>query len=172
MNIVIVPFAGVNPTYIDNLADDLLVFDCQIECVDFQNVPKQAYNTKRKQFLADTILHFVKQFPGGKVIGVMNQDIYRYVLEFVRGVADLPGRAALISIIRLLEDGNHDLMRERINKLAIHELAHTRGYEHCSDPSCVMYACDNLQQFDNMKKAICPRCLEKYAKSAYVNMNF
>ena len=54
--------------------------------------------------------------------GVTSHDLYVEGLNFVFGLADNPGKAALISLYRLHAGGEEPLFRARAVKEAVHEL--------------------------------------------------
>ncbi|MDH5377779.1 MAG: hypothetical protein OEX00_05620 [Gammaproteobacteria bacterium] len=136
----LVPFNGVSPRLVDQIACDLEGMGYDIRIEQTQIPLTKAFNSRRKQYSADPILNFVRRFSGQRVLGIMFDDIYRYVLDYVNGMADLPGRAALVSTCRLGEEqGDNPLVRKRLLELSLHELGHTFGLEHCPTPRCAMY---------------------------------
>ena len=50
--------------------------------------------------------------------------------------------------------------RARALKEAMHELGHTFGLGHCTDPGCVMWFSSSLAETDRKGAAYCPRCTQ------------
>jgi archaemetzincin len=47
---------------------------------------------------------------------------------------------------------------DRAVKVALHELGHAAGLEHCADPVCVMYPARDIADLDRKDKHFCARC--------------
>jgi archaemetzincin len=87
-------------------------------------------------------------------------------LNFVFGEARCPGKAALISLHRLRPefDGrkpNDELLIERTEKEAVHELGHTLGLRHCANPFCVMHFSNSIFDTDRKQSLFCSKCQTK-----------
>jgi archaemetzincin len=91
-------------------------------------------------------------------LGVTDVDLYCEGLNFVFGIAESPGRAAVISTARLRAAANEALFRERVLKEAMHELGHTLGLGHCDDARCVMYFSNTLADTDRKGSRFCRNC--------------
>ncbi len=68
--------------------------------------------------------------PGGKVLGVTDQDLFIPILTYVFGEAQLEGAAAVVSTARLAVDVDlfgRRVLAERLAKEAVHELGHCFG---------------------------------------------
>jgi Peptidase family M54 len=72
-------------------------------------------------------------------------------LNFVFGIAQSRGRAAVISLCRLGLGADPPLRRERVLKEAVHELGHTLGLNHCPDAKCVMHFSNSLADTDRIR---------------------
>lgn len=77
--------------------------------------------------------------------------------HFVFGIAS-PGGACVVSTARLAIGADDALFRARLLKEAVHELGHTLGLEHCTDPGCVMHFSNSLADTDRKGAACCRRC--------------
>ncbi|MCD6216908.1 hypothetical protein J7L05_03480 [bacterium] len=107
-----------------------------------------------------------------RLIALTNEDIYAEGYNFIFGQAAMGGLIGLVSLNRLkpasdggeLIDAQHrEIYHERIRKLVRHELGHTFGLTHCSNPECVMAFHDSLATLDSGGEFFCDKCLEKLA---------
>ncbi|MCS7252832.1 MAG: archaemetzincin family Zn-dependent metalloprotease [Armatimonadota bacterium] len=123
-----------------------------------------AFVRRRNQHLADTILKSLPAPEGdSRLIGVVDVDIYSGSLNFVFGIAELPGKRALVSTYRLqLGNVPHELLVERLTKEIVHELGHTFGLRHCSNKRCVMCFSNSIMDTDYKSARLCEICFEKY----------
>jgi archaemetzincin len=102
--------------------------------------------------------------PGAsKVLGVTSVDLFVPVLTFVFGEAQLDGKAAVVSAHRLRNEAyglppDEAVFLERLDKEALHELGHTYGLVHCTNPNCVMRSSTYVEEIDLKAADFCPPC--------------
>jgi DNA polymerase-4 len=96
---------------------------------------------------------------------VTEHDLYAGGLNFVFGLAECPGRAALISLYRLGQEAGEALFRERALKEALHELGHSLSLGHCPDSCCVMHFSNCLADTDRKGSEPCARCTRALARA-------
>ncbi|MEM2866200.1 MAG: archaemetzincin family Zn-dependent metalloprotease [Candidatus Hadarchaeales archaeon] len=126
-------------------------------------VPQQAYRKSRGQYEASSFLREVLKQCEGRVLALTGVDLYAPGLNFVFGLAECPGRGALVSVCRLdprfyRERGGGNLLQERLVKEAVHELGHTLGLGHCARRSCVMSFSNSILEVDAKGRAFCREC--------------
>jgi len=139
---------------------------------DSMPLPKEAYDEDRQQHRSNTILikihaHAEKAKGSDRTLGIVDTDIYMPPLNFVFGEAESPGPAALISLWRLRpgfygKKPDAQLLVERGTKEAVHELGHTMGLNHCSNPFCVMYFSNSIFETDRKQSLFCSKCHLKF----------
>jgi archaemetzincin len=99
--------------------------------------------------------------PRGGVLAVTEADLYANDLNFVLGMAQSPGRTAVISLYRLAWETDQETRRMRALKEAVHELGHTLGLAHCPDAGCVMHFSNTLVDTDRKSHRLCAMCERK-----------
>ncbi|MFQ6077517.1 MAG: archaemetzincin family Zn-dependent metalloprotease [Thermodesulfobacteriota bacterium] len=169
--IVIVPVGKVNGRILEDLQDSIAkVFEKEVCVGQPLNSPDYAYDGTRKQYFSSAILLKLKGIErgmGDRVLGVVDFDLYVPSLNFVFGEADLENRVAIISLCRLKPEfyglsGDRDRFKERVLKEGIHELGHTYGLGHCSNPLCVMHFSNSLLDTDIKKASLCRPCERRF----------
>jgi archaemetzincin len=171
MRISLLRADNVDPAIAERLRDELNATFQERECTLLDEtlmIPKGAFDRARKQYRSDVILESVdervkRQAASERILGVVDVDIFVPSLSFVFGEAKCPGRAALISLFRLRSEfygrrQDREVFLERVEKEAVHEIGHTLGLEHCSNPFCVMHFSDSIFDTDRKQGFFCSRC--------------
>ena len=171
MEIDLQPVGEINHGILLQLKDRLhSVFGCPVVIGDPIAVPQEAFSPARKQYISDIFLETLK--PCKKthtyVLGITDVDLYTQGLNFVFGQADVEGGVSIISLHLLRQElyglpANNDLLIERAQKEAVHELGHNLGMGHCDDGTCVMHFSNSLIDTDVKKPYFCNRCQPKLA---------
>ena len=159
LEILILPFKGTAKNDLKHLIQDLVAVGMQVSVLPEIMIPTHAYNPRRYQYNANVLLHCTTEVSHRMpVLGVTDVDLYVEGLNFVFGLAESPGRAAVISLHRLRSEADAVLFHERAVKEAVHELGHTFGLRHCDNPGCVMHFSNSLEDTDRKGKTYCPQC--------------
>ncbi len=136
--------------------------------------PTPAFDPKRQQYLASTLLDLVLDHPaegGAKRVGVTHVDLFLPVFTHLFGYAQLGGSAGVVSLYRLRPEFTGDpaspaLTLDRLHKELLHELGHTFGLVHCLAPWCVMHPSRLPEEVDLKDAAYCTTCQEAVMKGA------
>ncbi len=121
--------------------------------------------TLRQQWLANVLLsHLVVPSDFDRVVGITHVDLVVPSFNFVFGVAEFGGKRALISTARLI-DHDAEVTELRALKEILHELGHTLGLPHCSNPKCVAAFSNTLADTDRKGPNFCPECYQRLMMS-------
>jgi archaemetzincin len=157
--VIVVPMDGPPASEVVQLVVDLQREDLHAMLVDPVALPASAYDRARGQYRGERLLAAARELDGRRVLGVTARDIYAEGLNFAFGIADSPGRAAVISLFRLGIGADGVTLRARAVKEAVHELGHTLGLRHCPNPRCVMHFSNSLADTDRKTGRLCESCL-------------
>jgi len=146
-----------------DLSESYYVQSLRCRVGDALPTPRYAFDPCRTQYSAEAIVEELHPEKAERMLGVVDLDLYVPQLSFVFGLADLPGRRAVIALPRLREGfyggrDNEALFLARAVKEAVHELGHTCGLGHCSNRRFVMTFSNFLVDTDHKDQAFCPVC--------------
>jgi archaemetzincin len=170
--IVLVPLPGSAEADLPRLADLLgEVFLAPVAVEQAWRTMRFAFDTSRGQYSSRAVLAALLRREGAageRILGVTGLDLFMPVLTFVFGEAQLRGQAAVVSTCRLAPTfyglaADRELLQERLQKEAVHELGHTYGLLHCADTRCVMRRSTYVEELDSKDVGFCTRCLGQIA---------
>jgi len=130
-----------------------------VELLTAIDLPDEAYYSPRNRYRADSLLNFLSARTKTEhvVIGLTSKDISCTKDEYedwgIMGYGYTPGNACVASTFRL----NKSNLLEQLFKVAIHELGHTQGLDHCPDKSCFMRDAEG-KNTTNEEKDFCQKC--------------
>ena len=134
------PFGDIPDSYVSDVYKQASQIIPGIIINEAIPLPKSAYYAARNRYRADSLVNFLERAtPDGQVtIGLTIKDISctdpRSPDWGVFGLSNLPGKACVASTYRLRGEN----IMDQFFKVAIHELGHTQGLDHCPDPACIM----------------------------------
>ena len=174
MKITIQPLGFVNQKVLKFLREKLSEVFGDVVLLNPVEIPRNCYNSKRKQYLSTCILLGLQV--SSITLTVIEHDIYAGNLNFVFGEAELNGKRAIISLYRLKPElygqKNGFLFKIRALKEAMHELGHVFGLRHCESRKCVMYFSNSIVDTDLKDWRYCEDCLNVLAsKNIHVNLD-
>ncbi|WP_052572674.1 archaemetzincin [Haloferula sp. BvORR071] len=145
-------------------------FGLGVELLPALPLPKEAWYEPRERYRAEKLLtHLDAKAPAAHtvVIGITEKDISTTKDEHedwgIFGLGDLVGRACVVSTFRLSARGADEAkLRERLRKVAIHEVGHVAGLPHCPQAGCVMRDAESsIATVDEENGEFCPDCKER-----------
>lgn len=160
------------------------IFHVQCRILPVRLDPQFALHPERRQYHSSQILQRMQSFlsansslpdssrldllplDSSRLLAVAAVDLYIPILTFVFGEAQLGGQCAVISSYRLREEfyglpGDRELLRQRLEKEAVHELGHTLNLTHCDDYRCAMAPSHAVEWIDLKGSALCASCRER-----------
>ena len=164
--IVISPIGEIEPGLCQQIQTHVeRIFGSQTELVSLLSDVDFALHPQRRQFNSTVILaKLAEMMPAhtGKVIAITQLDLFIPILTYVYGEAQLGGKAAIISLFRLLEGFTYQSanpsIEQRAIKEAVHELGHTFNLRHCPEKTCIMHYCRSIRDVDRKSDQLCRHC--------------
>jgi archaemetzincin len=170
-SIHLVPLGEIRDEYLRILAESIEdQFGLPVTVTCNHGLPDYALDPVRQQYNSNLILKRLLDDEASpdavKILGVTDVDLFNPIFSFVFGEAQFKGKCAVVSSYRLRGNPEHTLppgcppLLNRLEKEVIHELGHTFGLRHCSDPDCVMKYSVGLACADRKFSFFCPACRE------------
>ncbi len=167
--IALMPVGGVKKSvgeYIGKSIEEAMPRACHL--IKGRPLPADAFNAKRKQYAARTILQRLMVPVGAeRVIGVVDEDLFAPGSDFVFGDAEESTRRAVIGLARL-RDEDESVFLSRAAKVALHQLGRTYGLEICTTPHCAMTYAKTIAELDNRHEEFCPKCKRRIFGSGFL----
>jgi archaemetzincin len=168
--VALLPFGEV-PADELRFLDELMgaAFGADTLVLDALETPRHAYSVSRAQYDADLLLdELFAKLPDRcmRIVGVTQADLYVSGRTFVFGYAHLSDGVSVYSSARFREEfygRRRDLGRQRarVCRAVIHEMGHTFGNPHCTDPRCVMHPVTHIETLDALAPWYCESCHER-----------
>lgn len=141
----------------------------QVEMLPGMTIPGESFNPQRRQYSSPALLETLAAKAdgstggAGKIIGVIDEDLFSPIFTFVFGEAQKDQAAAIVSMKRLRQEfyglpRDWRLLELRIFKEMVHEIGHLFGLTHCGNENCVMFRSTNVRSLDKKGSGFCGEC--------------
>lgn len=171
ITIAIQPLGNIEPAYVEIMKKGLIeaYANITISVEESRTIPQNCYYKPRNRYRAEKILDWLDEVHYedsiSLVIGVTTVDISTTkgnIYDWgIFGLGTLDGFSSVISTYRLRKGVTKEKLLDRIRKLAIHEVGHTYGLEHCPRVGCVMQDCKgSIKPVDQETGEFCTQCLK------------
>lgn len=178
VGIVIQPFADFTPTDAASVVNELKkIYTGTVRVNKPIPLPNFTLNKEKKRYRADSLISYLKTLAPENhlIIGLTNKDIShtkfnekKIIVSSDYGIMGLgfcPGVSCIASTFRL--KGNNKM--EKLFKVAIHELGHTQGLQHCPTNNCLMRDAKGKDHL-NEETGFCPKCKSYLKKRDWLLM--
>lgn len=141
-------------------------YDFEVEVGPYQALPSRCYYAPRRRYRADKLLDFLEAIAprdASRVVGLTAVDISTTkgsIYDWgVLGLATIDGRIGVLSNFRCQRGvrSNSDAL-VRFGKVAVHEVGHTLGLEHCPTVGCLMEDAKGTVTTADREYDLCPLC--------------
>ena len=164
------PLGDVSPEYINLVTKSVKSFygyDCVV--LPKIEVTKDMLSRKTKRIDADkAIFNNIKL---DNLLIITEKDICckkdkKHPEWGVFGLGLRPGKTCIISTFRMRKDVTKPIVLERLKKVALHEIGHNLGLDHCTNNNeCMMNdAKGTINQVDKEKIWFCDKCRKQIKK--------
>lgn len=169
-DIYIAPIGALNSSILERVVGELKSrFRREVTIIKLSLDTESVRSPERNQYFSTRLIAQALPLTDdyrGKVLILVDFDLYVPVLTFVYGEAQLRGKHSIVSFFRLHEEFysgivDEELFFQRVMKEVYHELGHNFGLIHCRDWDCVMHSSAGIEEVDIKGKYYCDHCLSQ-----------
>jgi archaemetzincin len=135
-------------------------------------LPRSAYYPPRRRYRAERLLTFLERNgpkDADRILGLTAVDIStskgKHYDWGILGLATIGGRTSVLSSFRCKRGTTTEAqVRARLGKVAVHEVGHTLGLQHCPTHGCLMEDARGTVTTTDREYDLCGRCRQRLAK--------
>lgn len=153
------PYAEIPDNLVNYVYKELCKIYPNVNLLNRIPLPQRAYYVPRNRYRADSLIDILKSNTkdGHVTIGLTCKDISSEkgsIKDYgIMGLGFQPGKSCVVSPFRLSKNNLND----QFFKVAIHELGHTQGLDHCPDKTCIMTDANSKNTTEN-EIGFCKKC--------------
>jgi archaemetzincin len=141
-------------------------FHFRIERLPVDSMPAAAYYLPRRRYRADLIIEALARQSPARILGVTALDISTTKDDHadwgILGLGAISGRACVISSFRCKRRASTATAPAiRLAKIAVHEVGHTLGLQHCPNVGCLMEDANGSVLTCDRDTDLCPSCRDR-----------
>jgi archaemetzincin len=142
--VAVVPLGPVEPRYLELVKEAIEArADVTVRIDEPRALPPEAFYKPRKRYRAEKLLDALDGTDAWKVIGVTNAEISTTKGKIydwgIAGLGNINGQSCVVSLhLYKKHSKTQAVLDRRFADVAVHELGHTLGMEHCETKGCVM----------------------------------
>lgn len=169
--LLFVPLGDVDKGIVDRIAIATSdAFNLPYKIAERLPLPEYAEIQGSNQYNIDALLNsiaFMKAADNVHTLAVTNADVTANGYGFLFAKNVRPQHYSVMSVCRLASQASVDgivdsTLEERSEKMAIHQIVHTFGYEDCQNWNCVMMYSNSVLELDYKTTDFCPKCKEMF----------
>jgi len=153
----------------------LAFFNVDVPLLPRVPLPRAAYYRPRNRHRAEKILEFLTpRLPedGFRILGLTGGDISTSKDSFedwgILGLATIDGRSCVISSFRCKRNAKDAAQAAiRLGKVAVHEIGHTFGLEHCPHAGCIMEDAKGSVSTSDNEYDLCADCRLRLSRAGH-----
>jgi archaemetzincin len=143
-------------------------FGFRIERLPVDSMPAAAYYLPRQRYRAELVIEALARQTPARILGVTALDISTskdaHADWGIFGLGTIGGRACVISSFRCKRRApNARAPAIRLAKIAVHEVGHNLGLEHCPHVGCLMEDANGSVLTCDRDTDLCPSCRDRLA---------
>jgi archaemetzincin len=153
----------------------LAFYRLEVKSLPPVGLPRSAFYPPRQRYRAERLLRFLERRAAAdayRIVGVTAVDISttkgKYHDWGILGLATIDGRTCVLSAFRCKRGTSREAqVQDRLGKVAVHEVGHTLGLNHCPTYGCLMEDARGTVMTTDREYDLCQRCRKKLQRMGH-----